>query len=123
MNAFTKILSVVILLCSFTATGQKIYNIAAMETQSTLPGYAQGSILPLKQKIFITDTLFYGDGMRYKYTITKKVDSSYFKITDGIKEFTVHIGNNIYPNKYLKKLKSTGYISIEGENTITSYYY
>jgi hypothetical protein len=44
-------------------------------------------------------------------------------MTDGIKEFTVHVGETAGINKYMKKQNITAYITVEGENTITSYYY
>jgi hypothetical protein len=80
MKGLTKIFEVIILLCSFTtASGQKVYNIVGMKEEYTAPGSEEAKIYPLKFKVFITDSTFSSDGLRYKYTITKKVDSSYFK--------------------------------------------
>jgi len=118
-----KLLLILMLIISINCEAQKTYNIVGFKNEYTYPGADEGTFYPIPFKIFITDSSFYSDGLKYKYTITKKVDSSYFKMSDGIKEYIVHIDKILTPTKQDKKLKRTAYITIEVDNTMTTYYY
>jgi hypothetical protein len=118
-----KLLLILTLALSINCQAQKTYNIIGFKNEYTYPGADEGTFYPIPFKIFITDSLFYSDGLKYKYTITKRVDSSYFKMTDGIKDYIVNINRIISPTKQDKKLKRTAYITVEVDNTRETYYY
>jgi hypothetical protein len=119
-----KVIFILMLLAAFHTQAQRTFNIVGMKTEFTAAGSDKGTFLPLKFKIAVTDSLFsfISEHEKKDYSITKRVDSGYFKVTDGLRDAFVRIHYN-YPTKPIRKLQSEGYITVEDDKTMTYYYY
>ena len=87
-----KILFIFLFLPIFSKA-QKVYNIIA--TSSTIPIAKNYGVVKIKATITVTDSTFIYDykGKETVYKMVKKVSNNYFKVTDGLKDYIINIGD------------------------------
>jgi hypothetical protein len=110
-----KIILLLFILLPVFGFSQRVYDIGGsiLTTGNSLSG---SGILKVNGTITVTDSTFHSEfkNSHYTFEITKKVDDSYFRATDGLKDYIIKITEQ-------KIGKYSGTIRVEGDNMIVVY--
>ncbi len=104
------------LLFPVIAFSQRQYNIVAISIVQ--PGLSTGGIIKAKMTVTLTDSTLSVTANNQTQTgkIIKKVDSNYFKVSDGLKESIIKIVEQ-------KNGKYSGFINQESDKGIVSMFF